>query len=212
MNAMRNASSTSVVWIRTAIVAGLGVCLIYPAIIFLQLPKLAVYVLAAAMGPLLGVASLGLGRLLQIQRPSVPAQLAMAFNFAAGALLSAMLLIQLAVKARVQGPKVSPDLVAIWLGLDVAWDVYAGLGAGLFALAMLRHPRFGLVFGVPGLVIAALLLALNLYTFPTPPGDAGLVDLGPVAGLWYLVIVVQAWRSLRWAKSVTPVSVAEADR
>jgi len=158
--------------------------------------------LPAAMGPLLGVASLGLGRLLQIQRPSVPAQLAMAFNFAAGALLSAMLLIQLAVKARAQGPKSSSDLVGIWLGLDVAWDVYAGLGAALFALAMLRHSRFGAAFGVPGLIIAALLLALNLYTFPTPPGDAGLVDLGPAVGLWYLAVVVQTWRSLRWAKSV----------
>jgi hypothetical protein len=42
MNTMRNASSTSVVWIRTAIVTGLGACLVYPAIIFLHLPKLAI--------------------------------------------------------------------------------------------------------------------------------------------------------------------------
>jgi hypothetical protein len=202
MNLMQNPSTASVVWIRTGVVAGLSVSLVYPAVIFLPLPKLAITVLAASMGPLLAVASLGLGELLQIPRPSVPARLGMAFNFAAGALLSAMLLVQLAVKARLQGAKASPELVGIWLGLDVAWDVYVSIGTGLFALAMLKHPRFGKVFGGIGLVIAMFLLVLNLFTFPTPPADAGLIDVGPVVGLWYLVATVQAWRSLPWVRSV----------
>ena len=29
---------------------------------------------------------------------------------------------------------------------------------------------------------------------------AGLVDLGPAIGLWYLAVTVQMWRSLRWAR------------
>jgi hypothetical protein len=110
--------------------------------------------------------------------------------------------VQLAVKARLQGAKASPELVGIWLGLDVAWDVYVSIGTGLFALAMLKHPRFGKVFGGIGLVIAMFLLVLNLFTFPTPPADAGLIDLGPVVFLWYLVATVQAWRSLPWVRSV----------
>ena len=32
-------------------------------------------------------------------------------------------------------------MTAIWLGLDVAWDAYIGLGTLFLALAMLRHPR-----------------------------------------------------------------------
>ncbi len=200
MNTKNDSSSASVVWIRTGVAAGLGVCLVYPVLVFLHLPIPAVVVFAAAMGPLLGVASLGLGKLLQIPRPSIPAQLAMAFNFAAGALVSGMLLVQLAVKTRWHGPTISPDFIGIWLGLDVAWDVYLGVGTFLFALAMLKHPRFGLLFGVSGLLLATLLLALNIATFPTPPADAGFVDPSPFVGLWYVVVIVQIWRSLRWVK------------
>ena len=177
-------------------------CLVYPALFFLQLPRPGLVLLASALGPLLGIASLGLGRLLQLERPSVPAQLAVAFNFAGGTLVSAMLLVQLAVGARSQGARPSSEMVGVWLGLDVAWDVYIGLGTGLLALSMLRHPRFGAAFGYAGLAIAVLLLFLNLYTFPTPPGEAGLIDLGPLIGLWYLAVSFQAWRSLRWAKAV----------
>ncbi|MGD0651379.1 MAG: hypothetical protein ABSA97_09625 [Verrucomicrobiia bacterium] len=209
MNLMQKPSPTSVVWIRTGLVAGLSGCLIYPSIIFLRLPKAALVVLAAAIGPLLAVTSLGLGKLLQLPRPSVSAQLAMMFNFAAGVLVSAMLLVQLAIKARLQGAKASPEIVGIWLGLDVAFDVYVGLGTGLFALSMLRHPRFGRVFGGIGLIIAALLLGLNLFTFPTPPADAGLFDLGPIVGLWYLVVLLQAWRSMRWAHSIASARAEE---
>jgi hypothetical protein len=208
MNLMQEPSTTSVVWIRIGVSAALGVCLIYPLIIFLHLSKFALVVLAATMGPVLAIASLGLGKLLQLPRPSVAAQLAMIFNFAAGILVSAMLLVQLAIKAQLQGTKASPEIVGIWLGLDVAFDVYVSIGTGLFALAMLRHPRFGRVFGGVGLLIASLLLALNLFTFPTPPADAGLFDLGPIVGLWYLVVILQAWRSIQWAHLIVSARVA----
>ena len=192
---------TTLIWIKLGIWAGLATCLVYPSLVFLHLPYAGIVVLAAALGPLLGVAGLGLGRLLQIPRQSVTAKMAVAFTFTAGALVTAMLLVQLAVKARAGSSGASPELVGVWLGLDVAWDVYIGLGTGLFAVAMLRHPRFGPWFGIPGLAIASLLLVLNLYSFPTPPADAGLVDLGPLVGLWFLAATVQAWRSLRWAET-----------
>jgi hypothetical protein len=199
---MVQTSSCSLAWIRTGIAAGMASCLAYPSLVFLHLPRAALVLVAAALGPLLGVATYGLGRLLQISRPSVSAQLAVAFNFAGGALVTAMLLIQLAVKTRASGNPLSPELVGIWLGLDVAWDVYIGIGTGLLALSMLRHPRFGVLFGSAGITIAVLLIVLNIYTFPTPPGDAGLIDIGPVVGLWYLAVTIQAWRSLGWAKSI----------
>jgi hypothetical protein len=194
-------SSTTLAWIRLGVVAGLASCLVYPALVFLPVSGVAAAALAAAWGPLLGVASMGLGKLLQVHRRSVAVQLAVGLNFAAGALVTAMLLVQLAVGARAHGGEVSPELVAVWLGLDVTWDVYVGLGTGLFALEMLRHPRFMAAFGVPGILIAAVLLTLNLGSFPTPPADAGLFDAGPLVGLWYLAVSVQAWRSLGWAKT-----------
>jgi hypothetical protein len=127
-------------------------------------------------------------------------------NAFGGALFSVMALVQLAVEYSANGDKVPSQFVAIWLGLDVAWDAFIGIGTVCFALAMFRHPRFGAIFTVLGIGIGTGLLALHLYTFPTPPQNAGLIDLGPALGLWYSVVTIQMWRSLRWARQHTPTA------
>lgn len=198
---MSESSTQTFRWIQLSVIVGLATCTVYPALVFLPLPQNAAAILAAAWGPLFGVASLGLAKLLQVERRSIAVQLAIFFNLSASVLITAMLLVQLAVGATAQDAKVAPELVAVWLGLDVAWDIYAGLGMALFALAMLSHPRFRLAFGASGLLIAGALLILNLFTFPTPPANAGLFDPGPLVGLWYLAVTIQTWRSLRWAKT-----------
>jgi hypothetical protein len=185
--------------IRWGAAAGLATCAVYPLLILVPLPALPTVLLASSMGPLLGVASWGLREFVNLERRRVAADVAAAANAIAGALFSAMILVQLAAGMRNEHP--GTDTVSVWLGLDVAWDAYIGLGTLLFAICALRHPRLGLVVGVAGIAIAAGLLALNLYTFPTPPADAGLVDLGPAVGLWYLVVTILLLSSLRWARS-----------
>jgi hypothetical protein len=135
-----------------------------------------------------------------LHRESYAIALAVRFNIIAGALISAMLLVQIAV-GEATHDSTPAELQAVWLGLDVAWDAYIGAGTALFAWAMWGHPRFGRVIGGAGLALALALLVLNLATFPTPPGEAGLVDLGPFIGLWYLVVTILIWRSLAWARS-----------
>jgi hypothetical protein len=159
-------------------------------------------VLAACFGPALGAASFGLRRLLDWETPLVSSSLGAWLNALAGALFSAMALVQMAVGYSAGREKVPTQISAIWLGLDVAWDAYIGLGTICFALAMLRHPCFGRVFAFSGLVVAAGLLALNFFTFPTPPASAGLFDLGPAIGLWYLLVTIQMWRSVSWARQL----------
>jgi hypothetical protein len=170
------------VMMRSA-VQGLVIAQAYPLVAFAPLPKLAATALAACFGPALGMASFGLRRLLDWETPLVSSALGSLLNALAGGLFSAMALVQMAVGYSVGQEKVSAQVNAVWLGLDVAWDAYIGLGTICFALAMLRHPCFGRVFAFPGLAIAAGLLALNFFTFPTPPASAGLVDLGPAVGL-----------------------------
>jgi hypothetical protein len=63
---------------------------------------------------------------------------------------------------------------------------------------MLRHPRFGRIMGISGLALAAAVLASNLATFPTPPAEAGLLDVGPAIGVWYLAATILMWRSMPW--------------
>jgi hypothetical protein len=186
--------------IRWGAAAGLATCVVYPLMIFVPLPALPTVLLASSMGPLLGIASWGLREFLNLEKRRRASDLAALSNALAGALFSAMILVQLAAGRRNEHP--GTDAVSIWLGLDVAWDVYIGLGTLLFAVCALRHPRLGVIVGVAGVAIAAGLLALNLYTFPTPPAEAGLVDLGPAVGLWYLVVTVMLLWSLRWARAI----------
>jgi hypothetical protein len=186
--------------IQIGIVTGFFSCLAYPLVAFAPLPKLASTTLAACFGPALAVASFGLRRLLDLEKPLVSSALGSMLNALAGGLFSAMALVQMAVWYSARGEKVSAQVTAIWLGLDVGWDAYIGLGTICFAVAMLQHPRFGRVFALSGLAIGAGLLVLNFYTFPTPPASAGLVDLGPGVGLWYFAVTIQMWRSLTWAR------------
>lgn len=189
----------SLSFIRAGIASGLFTCIAYPLVGFAPLPLPVALVLVALLGPSLGAASLGLREALALHRRTVAGSVAALLNLVAGALLTAMLFVQLAVRQYAPGEDFPTKLVGVWLGLDVAWDVYIGLGTLLFSVAMLGHPRFGRVFAVPGLVIAVALLALNLATFPVPPGESGLVDVGPLVGLWYLAVTVRMWRSLAWA-------------
>lgn len=187
-------------WIRTGIVGGVWACLAYPVMLFAPLPLGLLAALAGSFGPALALGCAGLWRLLRLHRPTVAASAAAGLNAIGGSLFTSMVLVQMAAGVCGRSP-----VQAVWLGLDVAWDGYIGVGTALFGFSMLRHPRFGRVFGGTGIAIGLALLCLNFYTFPTPPANAGLVDLGPVVGLWYLAVTVQMWRSLSWAQAAASV-------
>lgn len=189
-------------WILAGIIGGVLAAIVYPALLILSGPPSLTTVLASFFGLSIGVGSLGLMKLITLNKRSVLASLGAISNFTAGALFTAMALVQLAVKEVASAARVefSRQLEAVWLGLDVAWDVYIAVGTVFFGWAMLSHPRFRWYFGVPGMLIGILLLVFNLLPFPTPPSSAGLIDLGPFVGLWYLAVTIQTWRSLGWAK------------
>ncbi len=189
----------SLAWMKAGVVGGLCASLFYPLLIFTPgAPFVMSVALAAFLGPAIGTASLGLHQLLRMGGRPVASALGAFHNVVAGGLLTAMLLVQLAVRHR--APESLGDMVGIWQGLDVAWEVYVGVGTVLFGYAMLRHPRFGWPYALPGLLIGLLLLVLNIATFPEPPDTAGLVDVGPLVGLWYLVVTIRLLASLGWAR------------
>jgi hypothetical protein len=190
-----------ITWIQTGVAAGLAASVLYPLLLFAPLPPAMTASVAAFLGPAIGVGSLGLRQLVLLRGPSVAATLGAISNFTAGALFTAMALVQLAVRQVIADVNPDPLLVGVWLGLDVAWDVYIGLGTLLFAVAMIPHPRFRWPFAVPGLALGTLVLALNLLTFPIPPAESGSIDVGPLVGVWYLAATLQAWRSLGWART-----------
>jgi hypothetical protein len=90
----------------------------------------------------------------------------------------------------------------IQLGLDVVWDIFLGVGTILLSLNMFRHPRFGKIISITGIIIALALLSLNIYSFPFPPAESGLIDLGPLTALWYLAVTIQIARSFKWIDNI----------
>ncbi|HET7855704.1 MAG TPA: hypothetical protein VFL41_04530 [Gaiellaceae bacterium] len=163
----------------------------------------AVPVVASLIGPLIAGASVALYLLLSADRATLTGQLAAFANVAAGALVTAMLLVQLAVddvEAELT-PAVNDAFEHVEFGLDLSWDVFLVAGTILFGCAMLGDPRFGRWFGVSGIAVAAALYVLNFATFPTPPASDGLVDLGPAVGLWYAAVSIQALRIRRQTPS-----------
>jgi hypothetical protein len=186
--------------LRFAVVAGFIACLAYPLTAFVPLPMRMTAAVAACFGPVLAVACFGLKGLLDLEKPTPSSALGMLLNALGGALFVAMVLVQIALGHLVTDRKVLLPLNGIWLGLDKAFDVYIGLGTIFFALAMWRHPRFGRVFAVTGLVIGAGFIFLNFDAFPSNPANVGFFDPGPVIGLWYLAVTIQMSRSMRWAK------------
>jgi hypothetical protein len=199
-------------WVRVGIYAGLAVAVIYPLMIFAPLPKKITIILASLFGPLLMTASLGLYYFIKAHRKSVTLQLAVLSNIIAAAMASLMLIVQLSVNLSMEGLMESAgegitEAAQKWiwqvvdkvqLGMDVTWDIFFSIGTILFGAAMMRHPRFGKIFGLTGLLIGHFLLVFNLSSFPAPPGDAGLIDFGPIAGIWYLVATILVIRSLKW--------------
>jgi hypothetical protein len=160
------------------------------------LGDVATSILASAFGPLIAGASVALYLFLASERATLAGQLAAVANVAAGALVTAMVLVQLAVNDVEAGlsPAVNDAFEHVEFGLDLAWDVFLVAGTILFSCAMLADRRFGRRFALPGIVLAVALYVLNFASFPTPPADNGSVDLGPFVGLWYAAVSVQALR------------------
>ncbi len=213
MNPNFESQRTIAAWIRIGIVAGIVACIAYPAMVFIPMPRRLTVLVASSFGPALALASVGPYHFLKLHRDTAAAQVGALSNVLAGALVTAMLLVQMAVKFhRDDYLADSPDdesvrstVFWIWdtiLGLDVAFDVFIGLGTLFFAIAMLRHPKVPKAVSWSGVFIGAVvILAMNFFTFPTPPADAGLFDPGPVSGLWYAAVVIVLIRALPWVRT-----------
>jgi hypothetical protein len=212
--AMTKENALTFTWIKLGAIAGIIACVIYPLMAAIEMPQLLTVACAAAFGPLISLASVGLYHLLKVHQKTVTAQIAAGANIIAGSIVNMMLVVQLAIsislrdyvdKAADAATKSTLELIwkavdKVQLGLDVSWDVFIGIGTLLFAVNMLNHPRFGKILGGIGALLAVLLLGFNLYTFPIPPANANLIDFGPFVGLWYLIVSIQVLRSLKWAQ------------
>ncbi len=196
-------------WTKIGIVAGFVACVVYPVMILVSLPRIPQVVLGASFGPALAIASIALAHVLRARRRSPLLEVAAIFNSLAGALVTAMILVQLAIKDSTApaldvqlGPALRRRLWDVVLGLDVSFDVFIGLATLLFAVNMIRDPRFGRVIGWAGVFVAVVpLLGANLFYFPDPPYVHGFPHVGIFTGLWYLAVVLLLLRAVHRSRA-----------
>jgi hypothetical protein len=171
---------------------------------FAPFPEMLSLILAFAFGPLFMLASYGLYHLIAHSADALVLRIGLLFNLVATAMVTVMLVVQQTIfsfhdrfKAADHADVSEEQLTwmfrevnSVQLGMDIAWDIFISLGTFFFALAMWKHPVFGKILALSGMVIALLLLSFNLAWFPEPPADAGSIDFGPLVALWYLVLTI----------------------
>ena len=207
-------------WVKLGAIAGIIGVLSYFGTQIPLIPEQVARLLAFSFGPWLIIWSIGTYVFLCLDRVSIPAQIGSLFLGIAGFTVNIMLVIQQSLFSSLNGygghlrevtdPAAVDSLRMVWhgmhaihYGLDVSFDIFLMVGLILLSIAMLRHPRFGWPFSLPGVIINLAALLNNLSTFPIPPGSetGTFLDLGPLVGLWCLVIAIQMMRSLTWTKS-----------
>jgi hypothetical protein len=191
-------------WAKIGITAGIVACFVYPIVTLINLPRIPQLILGASSGPALAIASIALAFILQSRRRTPTTTLAAIFNTLAGALVTTMIIVQLAINYST-APSFDEQLGSmlrhqIWnvvLGLDVAYDIFIGIGTFFFAINLIRDSRFGRIIGWAGIIVAIVpLLGANIYYFPDPPYVQGFPHVGIFTGVWYLGVVVLMIRSM----------------
>jgi len=201
-------------WVLAGIVCGILADIVYGVSAGVSLPLRVAYPLFWSFGPLLIVAGIGLYYFLKQEGKTLTLQLGTLFMIIAGSLVTLMGTMQgssVAELDKLRPEDSSPDYRAwrfarisadsLQLGADLAWDMFIFSAVILLSMAMLKHSKFGKIFGFPGILIGLLGLAFNIYTFPANPGTAGLIDMGPFVGLWFLVVTIQVIRHYKTLSS-----------
>lgn len=145
--------------------------------------------------------SYGLYSFVAAEGESTANRLAFVFAVAAFTTVLGMIVVQLAVGAGIGEITKGLDeqttkalrrgLRMIDLGLDVAWDMLIGTALILSGTAMRRRSGLGLGWAIPSVVLGMALIVLNAATFPWPPGDHGLIDIGPFIGVFVMALAAR---------------------
>jgi hypothetical protein len=136
-----------------------------------------------------------------VERESTANRLGFVFAVAGFATVLAMIVVQLAIGAAIgeitsgldvqTTEALTRGLRMVDLGLDVAWDILIGTALVFSGVAMRRRRGLGLGWGIPSAVLGVALIVLNAATFPTPPADGGLIDIGPFIGLFVMALAAR---------------------
>jgi hypothetical protein len=203
--------------VRLGATAGLIGCLMYGIRNF-PLPDLLGQWLFMFFGPVLVVAYVGIYPFMARPRPTISALLGSVFGVIAAATNMMFAVVQLnnlhylrgfigsaaSEVEREQWRDILAGVFTVQNGLNYVADFFFDWTIFLWAMLMWRHPKFGKLFALSGVVAGGLHFGQKLATFPVPPSEAGLFDAGPLIGLWYAAVCIQVLRHVGWLEGPAP--------
>ena len=192
-------------WLNSGI-AGIAGMLCYMLAITLPWPEsqagVSLSMIVVSAWPIFSIIySYGMYTFIAAERDGAANRLAFVFAVLAFSTVLSMVIVQMAVGAAfgeiAQGLEegtstaLSRGLKMVDLGLDIAWDILIGVSMIFSAVALKGRTGVGILWAPPVMIHGLLMLGLNTATFPWPPGEAGLFDIGPSVGTYMLVIAVR---------------------
>ena len=201
-------------WVKFGVASGIAADLCYGLAIGVPMPRMLSNIVFWSFGPLLIAATPGTFYFIKQHRNSISLQVGSLFLMLAGLTVTMMAVVQRSVfetfsairPDQADGPAYASWKMglesgnAVQLGLDIVWDIFILVATILIAVSIYSHPRLGKVMSVSGVGIGLAGLFLNFQTFPTPPGAAGSFDIGPLVGIWFLVIAILIIKNFRWLR------------
>jgi hypothetical protein len=190
--------------VKVGLCCGLFASVLFPLWSAVRLPLSLNLLLHFAFGPLLVIAFMAIQTWLRHHHDSVSNRIGTVFGAIAGVVFCCMTVVQAASLQWIRSQMAdNPDklikeelqrnlasVFSVQLGLDIVWDIFITLSTVLMGVAIFRVSKFCSVYGFIGIVVGSLTLILNLYTFPVPPRDAALIDLGPFVGAWFCGLTI----------------------
>jgi drug/metabolite transporter (DMT)-like permease len=188
--------------------AGFGGTLAYFIIAFVSLPDNLTFLLAMFFPVGLIIFFYSLREFIKSKASNHFNELSFLFCSFALVIVAVMLSVQIGIQSGIDAKNATDSvkqikmmLRSIDMGIDVAWDVFISTGMIFLAFATFKLPAlkwWGIVNGLLGL----MLLVFNILSFPEPPMDAGLMDVGPfIALFWILLQIRMVWMAIRLSAS-----------
>jgi hypothetical protein len=208
------------IWLISLSVAALLVLLAYlNATIFgIPIPDRLVLMLIFLLGPVAIAGVMEIRKKLSLQYSGSLLDVASVFLIIGFSLLNLMIVVQQTIFAfHRKAMQAATDDAAketlrlvfsevnyVQLGIDISLDIFYCIGLILLSIVLMQLSLSRKILGLYGLITGLGLLVLNMWTFPAPPGESGLIDLGPATALFWVAFIVMIFFEGR-QKSTSPV-------
>lgn len=204
MNSMSVDNNQLKKWLLIGIISGFFADLAYILATEVSISAQVNRLLFFFFGPFMIVSIIGLHHHLNNKRETIAGQLGALMVVLSGVAHTIMATMQGSIVVRMQQyisesgseaeketfRKINKSVFSTQLGVDMAFDIFISIGVFLLAISMWRHKSYGKIISMAGILIAGTGLSFNLIAFPENAGIYGLIDPGPLFGLWFTAVIV----------------------